>query len=87
VEEVTDFPTLAQAIQESLAEVEARQLSFELTMMLKRAECRCYELADSEEILGYRESAVIYRELAGEVSDSLSWAIRGVARAREKAAS
>lgn len=87
VGEVVTLLTLAAAIRESLEEAEVKQLSFELTMMMKRAIFRCYDLADSEEVLGYSESAATYRELASELDGLIMWIVRGVARAKETAAS
>lgn len=44
-----------------------------LTHQMKEAHERCLHLANSEQLMGYTESSVVYREMAQEFNGLQSW--------------
>lgn len=54
-------------------------ISIMLSQILGQAASRCTEIADSEEVMGYPDSAETYREMSGELRALIPWVYRCLA--------
>lgn len=54
---------------------------FVLERMLKDARGRCKNLSQSEALMGYKDTAKAYREMASEIMSSLTWVLQEIYRA------
>lgn len=46
--------------------------------MLKDAGVRCKNLSRSEALMGYKDTATAYKEMASEIMSSLMWVLREI---------
>lgn len=51
---------------------------FILERMLKDAGVRCKNLSRSEALMGYKDTATAYKEMASEIMSSLMWVLREI---------